>query len=57
MTLVEYFDFLPYGKYAFYVWSAYAVAFTTVIILFIRARSQHQKTLIALASKYTRENE
>ena len=39
MTLVEYFSFLPYGKYAFYVWFAYGVAFITVLTLFINAKT------------------
>jgi heme exporter protein D len=57
MTLVEYFSFLPFGKYAFYVWSAYGIAFITVATLFIRARSNHKKTLVALSNKYSREND
>ncbi|MCS5592218.1 MAG: heme exporter protein CcmD [Gammaproteobacteria bacterium] len=57
MTMVEYFSFLPFGKYAFYVWSAYGVAFITVATLFISARSNHKKTLMTLANKYDREND
>ena len=57
MTIVEYFSFLPYGKYAFYVWSAYGVALITVATLFIRSRSNHKKTLISLSNKYSRQND
>ncbi|HIF88287.1 MAG TPA: heme exporter protein CcmD [Candidatus Thioglobus sp.] len=57
MTIVEYFSFLPYGKYAFYVWSAYGIAFITVATLFIRARSNHKQTLINLNSKYSRQDD
>jgi heme exporter protein D len=55
MTIVEYFSFLPFGKYAFYVWSAYGVAFITVATLFIRAKIIHKKTLVSLVNKYERE--
>ena len=55
MTFVEYFSFLPFGKYAFYVWSAYGVTFITVATLFVRAKTNHKKTLASLASKYARE--
>jgi len=57
MTVVEYFSFLPFAKYAFYVWSAYGVAFITVATLFVRARSNHKKTLVNLKSKYSRQND
>jgi len=57
MTIVEYSSFLPFGKYAFYVWSAYGVTFITVATLFIRSRSNHKKTLISLSNKYSRQND
>lgn len=57
MTLVEYFSFLPYGKYAFYVWFAYGVAFITVLILFINAKRNHKKTILKLKNKYLRSND
>jgi heme exporter protein D len=57
MTMVEYFSFLPYGKYAFYVWFAYGVATLTVIFLFISARRNHSKTLNLLKNKYSRGND
>ena len=57
MTMVEYFSFLPFGKYAFYVWSAYGIAFITVATLFNRASSNHKKTLVALSNKYSRHND
>ena len=57
MTLVEYFSFLPYGKYAFYVWFAYGVAFITVFILFINAKRNHKNTILKLKNKYVRSND
>jgi heme exporter protein D len=57
MTLVEYFSFLPYGKYAFYVWFAYGVAFITVLTLFINAKINHKKTILQLKNKYLRSND
>ena len=57
MTMVEYFSFLPFGKYAFYVWSAYGIAFITVATRFIRARSNHKKALVARGNKYSRQND
>ena len=57
MTLVEYFSFLPYGKYAFYVWFAYGVAFITVLFLFINAKRNHKNTILKLKNKYLRSND
>ena len=57
MTIVEYFSFLTYGKYAFYVWLAYGVATLTVIFLFIGARRNHNKVLNSLKNKYSRGND
>jgi heme exporter protein D len=54
MTIVEYFSFLPYGKYAFYVWLAYGVSAITVITLFISAKRDHKKALLSLKNKYSR---
>ena len=54
MTMVEYFSFLPYGKYAFYVWLAYGVSAITVITLFLSAKRYHKKTLLSLKNKYSR---
>ena len=53
MTMVEYFSFLPYGKYAFYVWLAYGVSAITVITLFITAKRNHSKTILSLKSKFS----
>ena len=55
MTLVEYFSFLPYGKYAFYVWLAYGVSTLTIVTLFISANRNHKKALINLKNKYSRK--
>jgi heme exporter protein D len=57
MTMVEYFSFLPYGKYAFYVWLAYGVTTLTVIFLFISARRNHNNALNSLKNKYSRGND
>ena len=53
MTMVEFFSFLPYGKYAFYVWFAYGVSAVTIITLFISAKRNHYNTLLSLANKYS----
>ena len=52
MTMVEYFSFLPYGKYAFYVWFAYGISALTVITLFINAKRNHNKTILSLKNKF-----
>ena len=52
MTMVEYFSFLPYGKYAFYVWLAYGVSAITIITLFINAKRNHIKTILSLKNKF-----
>ena len=54
MTMVEFFSFLPYGKYAFYVWLAYGVSTLTIITLFVTAKRKHSKTLRFLQNKYSR---
>ena len=53
MTMVEYFSFLPYGKYAFYVWLAYGVSALTVITLFINSKRNHTKTILSLKNKFS----
>ena len=54
MTIVEFFSFLPYGKYAFYVWFAYGVSAVTIITLFVGAKRNHSSTLLSLSNKYLR---
>ena len=54
MTMVEFFSFLPYGKYAFYVWLAYGVSALTIMTLFVTARRNHLNTLSSLSNKYSR---
>ena len=54
MTMVEFFSFLPYGKYAFYVWLAYGVSALTIIALFFSARQNHANTLLSLTNKFSR---
>jgi|TARA_B100000959_G_C14431597_1_gene398825 heme exporter protein D len=53
MTMVEYFSFLPYGKYAFYVWLAYGVSALTVITLFINAKRTYKRTILSLKNKFS----
>lgn len=53
--IAEYFAFLPYGKYAFYIWFSYLMAFLVVAVLFIRTRSIHHKIWLQLQLKYNRE--
>jgi len=48
MTMVEYFSFLPYGKYAFYVWLAYGISALTVITLFINAKRNHKRSMLSV---------
>ncbi len=55
MTMVEYFSFLPFGKYAFYVWLAYGVSAVTVITLFESARRNHKNAIMSLQNKYSRK--
>ena len=54
MTMVEFFSFLPYGKYAFYVWLAYGISALTIIALFVTARRNQLNTLSSLSNKYSR---
>ena len=54
MTMVEFFSFLPYGKYAFYVWLAYGISTITITTLFLTAMRNNSKTLRLLQNKYSR---
>ncbi len=55
MTIAEYFEFLPYGKYAFYIWLSYLITFITITVLFVRTKSIHKKIINELNIKYSRE--
>jgi len=57
MILAESLSFLPYGKYAFYIWLAYGVTFLVIADLFIRTSKNHKKVLITLKNKYAREDD
>ncbi len=57
MTLAEALSFLPYGKYAFYIWLSYGVTFLVIAELFIRTSRNHKKVLATLKNKYAREND
>ncbi|CAC9580997.1 hypothetical protein BHECKSOX_54 [Bathymodiolus heckerae thiotrophic gill symbiont] len=54
MTLAEYFSFLPYGKYAFYIWFSYLTTFVVIAVLFIRTKSIHKNIIKQLRLKYSR---
>lgn len=54
MILAEYFTFLPFGKYAFYIWSSYLIGFAVIAILFIRTYSLRKKIHQQLRAKYER---
>ena len=55
MSLAEYFEFLPYGKYAFYIWLSYLLAVIALGMLAFRTRAIRKQTHQALLVKYTRE--
>jgi heme exporter protein D len=55
MTLAEYFEFLPYGKYAFYIWFSYLTAFIVIAVLFIRTKIIRKNTFRQLRLKYSRD--
>ena len=55
MTLAETFEFLPYGKYAFYIWASYLLALITLGMLAWRTRSIRKQVHQALLIKYSRE--
>ncbi|WP_190600076.1 heme exporter protein CcmD [Candidatus Vesicomyidisocius sp. SY067_SCS001] len=55
MTLAEYFSFLPYGKYAFYIWFSYLMTLIVIATLFIRTYSIHKNVIEHLRIKYLRE--
>ncbi len=57
MTMIEVFSFLPYGKYAFYIWLAYGVTFFIIIDLFVRTSKNHKKVHFYLKNKYARRND
>ncbi len=54
MTLVEFFSFLPFGKYAFYIWFAYLTTFVTIAFLFIHSAVIHKQARVQLRAKYLR---
>lgn len=56
MMIAEYFSFLPFGKYAFYVWSSYIIYFVTVFWLFYRTKKIHERIFNQLRIKYDRED-
>ena len=43
MTLAEAFSFLPYGKYALYIWLSYGITFILILGLFVRASINFKK--------------
>jgi heme exporter protein D len=57
MTLAETLSFLPYGKYAFYIWLSYGVTFLVIAELFVRTFRNHKKVHFDLINKYAREDD
>ncbi|ABL02402.1 hypothetical protein Rmag_0660 [Candidatus Ruthia magnifica str. Cm (Calyptogena magnifica)] len=57
MILAEYFSFLPYGKYAFYIWFSYLTTLIVIATLFIRTHSIHKNAIKQLRIKYLRERQ
>ena len=57
MSLPEILSFLPYGKYAFYIWFSYGITFILIAGLFVRASINYKKIRIQLKNKYAREND
>tara|TARA_B100001964_G_scaffold164094_1_gene180090 strand:+ start:216 stop:389 length:174 start_codon:yes stop_codon:yes gene_type:complete len=57
MTLAEALTYLPYGKYAFYIWLSYGVTFLVIAELFVRASRNHKKVHFDLKNKYAREDD
>ena len=57
MTLAETLSFLPYGKYALYIWLSYGITFILIVGLFVRVSTNHKKIRSQLKNKYSREND
>ena len=57
MNLAEILSFLPYGKYALYIWLSYGITFILIVGLFIRTSINHKKIRNQLKNKYAREND
>ena len=57
MNLAEILSFLPYGKYALYIWLSYGITFILIVGLFVRTSINHKKILSQLKNKYAREND
>ena len=57
MTLAETLSFLPYGKYALYIWLSYGVTFIVIVGLFVRTSNNHKKIRNQLKNKYAREHD
>lgn len=56
MRLAEFFSFLPYGKYAFYIWFSYLTYVVVITLLFLRTRAIHKSTFKQLRLKYLRDS-
>lgn len=48
-------DFFNMGGYAFYVWLAYGVTFSSLAILLIQSLGKRKKVLLEIAKKAQRE--
>lgn len=55
MQFESFADFINMGGYAFYVWLAYGVTFTSLITLIVLSTRQQGKVLTEIAKKIARE--
>ncbi|QYJ75653.1 MULTISPECIES: heme exporter protein CcmD [Shewanella] len=55
MQFESFTDFINMGGYAFYVWLAYGVTFTSLATLIILSTRQKSKVLTEIAKKIARE--
>ena len=53
--MIEYFEFLPYGKYAFFIWGSYVSSLLGIMWLFYATNKKKKKIMKALKMKYIRE--
>ncbi len=57
MEIAEYFSFLPYGKYAFYIWTSYLITFVVLGVLLFTSSRLHKHTMQKLQAKYQRDQQ
>ena len=57
MSLAEYFSYLPFGKYAFYIWLSYIISIIVIVTLFVHAALINKNTTAQLRIKYLIKND